>query len=591
MIRFEQVSVTLRGHGRRTRATALRGVDLEVPEGELCLLVGPSGVGKSTLLGTVSGLVPHFTGGTLHGRVTVAGRDTRTHKPRELADVVGTVGQDPLAHFVTDTVEDELAYGMESLGLPPGDDAPPRRGDPRPAGPRRAARPPHRHALRRTAAARRDRLGAHPAPAGPGPGRADLRARPGAAEEVLAVLQRLVHDLGTTVLMAEHRLERVVQYADQVLLLPAPGAAARLGDPGRASWPSRPVHPPVVALGRLAGWSPLPLSVRDARRRARPLREELQQSTQRKRLPGRRPDPAPRRRSTAARTPHPERPHARGAARRAAPRGVHACGCDRMRAPGPVPANRPERRRVRGRAARRVSGLSLRRGDVTALHGVDLTVHARRDGRADGPQRRGQVHTAQQPRGRARTDRRDRHGRRADASPPPHPARPSSCATSGSYRRSRATCCTRTRSPPSARQPTPTRGPRPAPAATWSARCCPASPTARTRAICRRDSGWPSRSRSSSPPARRCCCSTSPPAAWTTRRSPAWSAILRALAAGGPRASSWPPTTWSWPRSSAHRVVILAEGEIVADGPDGRGGHLLPRVRPAGRQVLAPARG
>ena len=49
----------------------------------------------------------------------MAGRDTRTHKPRELADVVGTVGQDPLAHFVTDTVEDELAYGMESLGLAP----------------------------------------------------------------------------------------------------------------------------------------------------------------------------------------------------------------------------------------------------------------------------------------------------------------------------------------------------------------------------------------------------------------------------------------------------------------------------------------
>lgn len=49
----------------------------------------------------------------------MAGRDTRTHKPRELADVVGTVGQDPLSHFVTDTVEDELAYGMESLGLPP----------------------------------------------------------------------------------------------------------------------------------------------------------------------------------------------------------------------------------------------------------------------------------------------------------------------------------------------------------------------------------------------------------------------------------------------------------------------------------------
>lgn len=270
MIRFEDVSVTYEGVAEPT----VRGVELAVPEGELVLLVGPSGVGKSTLLGTVSGLVPHFTGGTLRGRVTVAGRDTRTHKPRELADVVGTVGQDPLSHFVTDTVEDELAYGMESLGLAP-------------------------DVMRRRVEETLDLLGL-----------ADLRDRPiatlsggqqqrvaigsvltphpkvlvldeptsaldpAAAEEVLAVLQRLVHDLGTTVLMAEHRLERVVQYADQVLLLAAPGEAPVLGDPA-ALMARSPVFPPVVALGRLAGWSPLPLTVRDARRRAGALRERL----------------------------------------------------------------------------------------------------------------------------------------------------------------------------------------------------------------------------------------------------------------------------------------------------------------------------
>ncbi|MEU6299353.1 ABC transporter ATP-binding protein, partial [Streptomyces erythrochromogenes] len=270
MIRFEQVSVTFDA----ASAPSLQGVDLEIPEGELTLLVGPSGVGKSTLLGTVSGLVPHFTGGTLRGRVTVAGRDTRTHRPRELADVVGTVGQDPLAHFVTDVVEDELAYGMESLGLPPA-------------------------VMRRRVEETLDLLGLN-----------ELRDRPiatlsggqqqrvaigsvltthpkvlvldeptsaldpAAAEEVLAVLQRLVHDLGTTVLMAEHRLERVVQYADRVLLLPARGAAPVLGSPADVMAVS-PVHPPVVSLGRLAGWSPLPLSVRDARRRAAPLLTRL----------------------------------------------------------------------------------------------------------------------------------------------------------------------------------------------------------------------------------------------------------------------------------------------------------------------------
>ncbi len=270
MIRFENVSVTYDGAAR----PAVRDVDLEVPEGELVLVVGPSGVGKSTVLGAVSGLVPHFTGGTLHGRVTVAGRDTRTHKPRELADVVGTVGQDPLSHFVTDTVEDELAYGMESLGLPP-------------------------DVMRRRVEETLDLLGL-----------ADLRDRhistlsggqqqrvaigsvltphpkvlvldeptsaldPAAAEEVLAVLQRLVHDLGTTILMAEHRLERVVQYADQVVLLP-PGERPWMGAPADVMAVS-PVCPPVVELGRLAGWSPLPLTVRDARRRAAPLRDRLE---------------------------------------------------------------------------------------------------------------------------------------------------------------------------------------------------------------------------------------------------------------------------------------------------------------------------
>ncbi|MEU3552875.1 ABC transporter ATP-binding protein [Streptomyces fragilis] len=270
MIRFEDVSVTYDG----AREPAVRGVDFEIPEGELALLVGPSGVGKSTVLGAVNGLVPHFTGGTLRGRVTVAGRDTRTHKPRELADVVGTVGQDPTAHFVTDTVEDELAYGMESLGLAP-------------------------DVMRRRVEETLDLLGL-----------ADLRERPvstlsggqrqrvaigsvltphprvlvldeptsaldpAAAEEVLSVLQRLVHDLGTTVLMAEHRLERVVHYADRVVLLPGPGEAPVVGGPAEVMAAS-PVFPPVVELGRLAGWSPLPLTVRDARRRASGLRERL----------------------------------------------------------------------------------------------------------------------------------------------------------------------------------------------------------------------------------------------------------------------------------------------------------------------------
>jgi len=270
VIRFESVTATYPDASE----PALRDVNLDIDAGQLCLVVGSTGSGKSTLLRCVNGLMPHFTGGTLRGAVTVAGRDTRTHRPRELADVVGYVGQDPVAGFVTDAVEDELAYGMESLGVAPA-------------------------TMRRRVEETLDLLGL-----------ADIRNRPlltlsagqqqrvaigsvlvmhpqvlvldeptsaldpPAAEEVLAALTRLVHDLGVTVLVAEHRLERVVQYADLVVHVPGGALPLEVGPPGDVMRTS-PVAPPVVRLGRAHGWVPLPLSVRDARAAAAPLRAAL----------------------------------------------------------------------------------------------------------------------------------------------------------------------------------------------------------------------------------------------------------------------------------------------------------------------------
>ncbi len=93
---------------------------------------------------------------------------------------------------------------------------------------------------------------------------------PTAAEDVLATLTRLVHDLGVTVVLAEHRLERVVPFADRIVLVEGDGRVS-VGEPAEMLEAS-PVAPPIVELGRWAGWSPLPLSVRDARRRAAPAR-------------------------------------------------------------------------------------------------------------------------------------------------------------------------------------------------------------------------------------------------------------------------------------------------------------------------------
>ncbi|WP_462417257.1 ABC transporter ATP-binding protein [Kytococcus sp. Marseille-QA3725] len=243
----------------------LAGVDLTVREGDLSVVVGRTGAGKSTLLGLLNGLVPHFSGGTLQGDVLVHGRSTRTHAPRDLADTIGWVGQDPVAGFVTDTVEDEVAYGMEQLGI-------------------------HPEAMRKRVEETLDVMGI-----------AGLRRRglaelsggqqqrvaiaavlaaqprvlvldeptsaldPTSAQDVLSAVTTLVHEVGLTVVLAEHRLERVLHAADQLVWLPGDGSV-RSGEP-RAVLADADLTPPLARLARAAGWSDVPLSVREARRR------------------------------------------------------------------------------------------------------------------------------------------------------------------------------------------------------------------------------------------------------------------------------------------------------------------------------------
>jgi len=268
MIVFDHVSIRYSPDS----APVIRDVDLELEDGQLVLVAGRTGSGKSTLLGAINGHVPHFTGGILTGRVEVEGLDTADHPPRELAHLIGVVSQDPLAGFVTDTVEEELAYGMEQLGRPP-------------------------QIMRTRVEETLDILDL-----------ADLRDRPlrtlsggqqqrvaigsvlatgvrvlvldeptsaldpVSSEEVLAALLRLVHDLGLTVVIAEHRLERVAGYADRMILLER--GRVQEGQT-RAVMAVSPLVPPVVALGRQAHFDEVPLSVREARRMSGPLRREL----------------------------------------------------------------------------------------------------------------------------------------------------------------------------------------------------------------------------------------------------------------------------------------------------------------------------
>jgi energy-coupling factor transporter ATP-binding protein EcfA2 len=97
----------------------LRGTHLRIAPGELVGLLGRAGAGKTTLCLAAHGLVPHATGGIFRGRVLVAGRDTRHVPPADLVGVVGSVFQDAESQLFQTTVEDEIAFGLESLGLPP----------------------------------------------------------------------------------------------------------------------------------------------------------------------------------------------------------------------------------------------------------------------------------------------------------------------------------------------------------------------------------------------------------------------------------------------------------------------------------------
>ncbi len=267
MIDFDNVTVTYDG----APAPTLRDVTLTIGEGDLALVLGRTGTGKSTLLASINGLVPHFSGGELRGAITVDGRTTRDHRPKDLAEIVGYVGQVPSHGFVTDIVEEEIAYGMEQLGVDPG-------------------------AMRKRVEETLDLMGI-----------ADLRRRPlpdlsggqqqrvaiaavlaaqprvvvldeptsaldpTAAADVLAAVTTLVHEVGLTVVLAEHRLERVMQAADVAVWVRTDGHV-ECGPP-REVLRRADVVPPLGALARGLGWDEVPLSVREARRRIK--REQI----------------------------------------------------------------------------------------------------------------------------------------------------------------------------------------------------------------------------------------------------------------------------------------------------------------------------
>jgi energy-coupling factor transporter ATP-binding protein EcfA2 len=197
---------------------ALRDVDLTIAPGEYVLLCGASGSGKSTLCRALNGLVPHFHGGQLEGRLTVDGLATRDHPVAELFAHVGLVFQNPQAQLFNSTVERELAFGLESLGLSPADIR------------RRVQWAAEvvglEHLLERSprqlsgGEEQRVAIGAILAlrPAILVLDEPFANLDPASAAQVRDVL-REIHRLGTTIVVAEHRLHDLVADADRMVVL------------------------------------------------------------------------------------------------------------------------------------------------------------------------------------------------------------------------------------------------------------------------------------------------------------------------------------------------------------------------------------
>ncbi|MGC9395604.1 MAG: ABC transporter ATP-binding protein [Anaerolineae bacterium] len=258
MIRFEHVTYTYPD----ATCSALRDMSLSISDGAFALVMGSSGAGKSTLLRCLNGLVPHFSGGTLTGRVTVDGLDPVAAAPRGMSQVVGFVFQDPETQFVLDRVEDEIAFALENAAIPPEEMR------------SRVAEvldllnltPLRRRKLDTLSGGEKQRVALASALA--------LRPRvlaldeptsqldPQSAEELLDALVRLNKDLGLTVVLVEHRLERILPFVDQVIYLPDGDAPVISGAP-RDILPHVLLLPPLQALAQALGWSPLPLTIEE----------------------------------------------------------------------------------------------------------------------------------------------------------------------------------------------------------------------------------------------------------------------------------------------------------------------------------------
>jgi len=198
---------------------AFEDINIDIEKGKFVLLTGPSGCGKTTLVRCFNGLIPHFHGGKLEGEIRVAGLQVAEHPIQKLAQHVGMVFQNPENQLFALSVEKDVAFGLENLGVP-------------------------REEIRKRVDWALETTGIY-----------DLRDRapyelsggqqqrvaiasvlamqpevivldeptsfldPQGAKQIFEVIHNLNKDLGITIVLVEHRLDLTAKYADRVMVM------------------------------------------------------------------------------------------------------------------------------------------------------------------------------------------------------------------------------------------------------------------------------------------------------------------------------------------------------------------------------------
>ncbi len=209
---------------------SINGVSIKVKKGEFVLITGPSGCGKTTLCRCFNGLIPHFYQGELKGEITVAGMDTTTHETHAMAKSVGLVFQNPENQLFALSVEKDVAFGLENLGVP-----------------REEIRKRVDWALKLTNINDLRERSPHEVSGGQQQ-RVAIAAvlamqpeiivldeptsflDPLSAEKIFEVIHELNKELGITVVLVEHRLDLTAKYADHIIIMDE-GKVCFDGDP------------------------------------------------------------------------------------------------------------------------------------------------------------------------------------------------------------------------------------------------------------------------------------------------------------------------------------------------------------------------